>query len=211
MSEGRNSTTRRGRRPGESGTRSAILTAARRLFAEQGYDSASIRDIASAAGVDPALIHHYFGNKDSLFTAAMRLPNLPELLGGALAANPSAAAEGRLGEVLVRTVIRIWEDKSLQRTATGLLRSALTHDRASGMLRDFVRRAILGRVADRIDAPDRELRVSLVASQVIGLLMTRYILRVEPIASLNDEQLVQAVAPTLQRYISGDLCSPPTK
>ncbi len=201
--------TRRGRRPGESGTRSAILTAARKLFAEQGYDSASIRDIASAAGVDPALVHHYYGSKDSLFAAAMRLPNLPELVGGALAANPSAASDGRLGELLVRTIIRIWEDKTLQRTAIGLLRSALTHERAGAMLRDFVRGAILARVADRIDAPDRELRVSLVASQVVGLLMTRYILRMEPIASLDGEELVRAAGPTLQRYISGDLAGPP--
>ncbi len=205
MTEGGSGRPRRGRRPGESKTRSAILVAARRLFADQGYDGASIRDIAAQAGVDPALVHHFYGNKEALFTAAMHLPNLPEQLGAALASDPAARAEGRLGELLVRTVVALWEDKALQRTAIGLLRSALTHERAAAMLRDFVRSAILARVADAVEAPDRDLRIALVASQVVGLLMTRYVLHVEPLASATGEEIAHAVGPTLQRYLSGQI------
>ncbi len=205
MTKGGSGRPRRGRRPGESKTRSAILVAARRLFADQGYDGASIRDIAAQAGVDPALVHHFYGNKEALFTAAMHLPNLPEQLGAALASDPAARAEGRLGELLVRTVVALWEDKALQRTAIGLLRSALTHERAAAMLRDFVRSAILARVADAVEAPDRDLRIALVASQVVGLLMTRYVLHVEPLASATGEEIAHAVGPTLQRYLSGQI------
>ncbi|MDA8344302.1 MAG: TetR family transcriptional regulator [Thermaerobacter sp.] len=203
--DGGNRRSRRGRRPGESGTRNAILAASRKRFAEQGYDNASIRDIAVAAGVDPALVHHYYGSKESLFIAAMRLPNIPGLVGKALESDPEALAEGRLGELLARTVVMIWEDKTLQRTAIGLLRSALTHERAAAMLRDFVRSTIFGQIASTLRSPDAEYRVSLAASQVIGLLMARYVLRVEPLASASGQEVVRAIGPALQRYLAGDI------
>lgn len=192
----------RGRRPGTSGARAAILAAARQRFAELGYDGANIREIAAEASVDPALVHHYFGTKESLFAAAMRLPNLPEhIFTGVLQGETDAS---RLGERLVRTVLTVWEDPDLPRMATGLLRSALTNERAAAMLREFVMHAILGRLRDALSVPDAEYRVSLVATQVVGFLMARYVLKLDPIAKADPEMVVRAIGPTLQRYLTGD-------
>lgn len=205
MTEGQGAGRRRGRRPGGTTTRSAILASARALFAEQGYDRTGIREIAAKADVDPALVHHFFGSKEELFSAAMRLPNIPDLVAQVLARDPEALVQGRLGELLARLVLTVWEDKAVQRPALGLLRSALTHPRAAAMLRDFAREAILARIATLLPAPNRELRVSLAASQVVGLLMARHVLHLEPLASASADEVVRAIGPTLQRYLAGDV------
>jgi AcrR family transcriptional regulator len=189
---------RTGRRPGESGTRDAILNAARESFAAQGYDGATIRGIGRAAGVDPALVHHYFGSKDALFAAAMQLPVdasavLPDLLAPGL--------DG-MGERLVRFFLSLWESGRTRAAMLAVFRSALVQDRAATALREFIGREVLGRVGSQVPGPDAQLRASLVGSQLVGLAIARYVLRVEPLASAEPETVVAAVAPTLQRYLA---------
>jgi AcrR family transcriptional regulator len=193
---------RTGRRPGNQDTREAILAAAREAFAERGYDKASIRHIATSAGVDPALVHHYFGAKDQLFLATLESPIdpgklLPEVLAGGV--------DG-LGERLVRMFLKIW-DSPAGGAAASLVRSAVSHDWSARMLREFLTTQILRRVVDRLDLDPAEapMRASLVASQMIGLGMARYIIKFEPIASAPPEVVVASIAPTIQRYLSGPL------
>ncbi|HSJ49801.1 MAG TPA: TetR family transcriptional regulator [Actinomycetota bacterium] len=195
---------RTGRRVGESRTREAILDAARARFADRGYDGATIRGIASDAGVDPALVHHYFGTKERLFAAVMQLPVAPGEIAAELLLGPDL---DDIGDRLVRTLFRFWESREFQEAVVGLIRSAVSNEQAARMLREFVHDAIITRIAERLGTPDAELRASLVASQVIGLAIARYIVRVEPIASASVDDLVPAIAPTLQRYLTGDIGS----
>jgi AcrR family transcriptional regulator len=193
---------RTGRRPGNQDTRTAILAAARKAFAERGYDKASIRQIATSAGVDPALVHHYFGSKEQLFLEMMELPVnpndfLPQVLGGGVDA---------VGERLVRTFLTVW-DSPVGTTAAALMRSAVSHDWSARMLREFITAQILRRVVNTLDLDPKEgpLRASLIASQMLGLAMARYIVKVEPLASTPREELVAAIAPTIQGYLTRPL------
>ena len=193
---------RTGRRPGNPDTREAILTAARKAFAERGFDGASIRAIATSAGVDPALVHHYFGTKDRLFVAAMNFPVDPhELLTDVV-----AGGREQVGERLVRTFLRVW-DSPVGAAGVALLRSAMTNDWTVRLLREFLVTQILRRVMTPLDLDPAEapLRTSLVASQIAGLAVMRYIIKLEPLASAPPETVVAAVAPTIQRYLTGDL------
>jgi len=192
---------RAGRRSGDTGTREAILAAARAAFAERGYDGATMRGIAAAAGVDAALLHHYHGTKEQLFAAAMELPVDP----GTLIPQVLAAGPDGVGERLVRTFLGVWDAPGHASPFVALIRSAVSNERAAWMVRQFVSRVIVRRVVAGLDVDSRELRASLVASQMIGLAMTRDVLRLEPIASAPAEQVVAAVGPTVQRYLTGDL------
>jgi AcrR family transcriptional regulator len=199
---------RTGRRAGDSGTREAILTAARGLFAEQGYDRATIRGIAAAAGVDPALVHHYHGTKERLFTAAMELPVVPsEAITAALAPGTRRPGESA-GTHMVRSALAVWETAGVRSAFQGLLRSALTSDRAAGMLREFLTEAILRPVASAASGTDPEatpFRASLIASHMLGLALTRYVLQFDSIAGASPDQLAAAIGPTIDRYLTGDL------
>jgi AcrR family transcriptional regulator len=195
---------RTGRRPGVSGTREAILDAARRAFAEQGYQRATIRDVARLAGVDPALVHHYFGTKQELFVAAVRLPVNPvEQLTAVLAAEPDL-----VGRRLVETFLSIWDHAAGQSPLLALIRSAVSDQDAAAMLREFITEEVLGPIADRLGSPDARLRATLVGSQLIGLAVARYIIRVEPLASASSAQVAAIVGPTVQRYLTGDVTVP---
>ncbi len=179
-----------------------MLAAARTAFAERGFDRATIRGIATAAGVDPALVHHYFGNKDKLFLAAIEAPvNPADLL-------PEVLAGGRenLGENVVRMLLRVW-DGPMRPAALALVRSAVAHEWTAKLLREFLVSQILRRVVGTLGLPtaEREARGSLAASQLIGLVMTRYVLKVEPLASASPESLVAAIGPNVQRYLTGDV------
>ena len=196
---------RRGRRPGLSRTREAILRAARRRFTERGYDQASLREISADAGVDPALVHHYFRSKEGLFLAAMRLPDLQAALAEALAPDDVPVEPGRIGERILRMLSVLWTDPELPRTLAGLVRTAATNEQGAAMLREFLGHAVLGRLAGALTGDDADLRVALVGSQIFGLLVARVVLRLEPLASTPVDDLVQAVGPTLQRYLTGDL------
>jgi len=190
---------RTGRRPGRQDTKDAILAAARDAFAEKGFDGASIRYIATGAGVDPALVHHYFGTKDQLFLAAMQIPMDP----GKIIPQLAAAGMNGLGERLVRTFIGIW-DSPAGAAGVALLRSAVRNEFAARMLREFITTQIMRRVLTHLDLDPAEIptRASLVASQIIGLAMMRYVIKLEPLASAAPDAVAAAIGPTLQRYIS---------
>jgi AcrR family transcriptional regulator len=192
---------RTGRRPGVSGTREAILDAARRAFAEQGYQHATVRGVADLAGVDPALVHHYFGTKQGLFVAAVQLPANPvEQLMAVLAEDPSQA-----GERMVELFLSIWDHAADRSPLLALVRSAVGDEHAAAMLREFITEEVLGQISHRLGSPDARLRATLVGSQLIGMAMARYIIRVEPLASAPAAQVVEAIGPTLQRYLTGDI------
>lgn len=191
---------RTGRRRGDSGSRGAILDAARTSFADRGYDGASIRAIAADAAVDPALVHHYFGSKDHLFAAAMAVPVEPH----ALVARLLDGGTDDLGERLVRTALGVYGNPVTGRPLLALVRSAITNERAARMLRQFLTREVLGPVARAVGTDQPELRASLCGSQIIGLVLARYVVRVEPLASATDDQVVAWVGPTLQRYLTGE-------
>ena len=209
---------RSGRRAGDSGTREAILGAARRRFGEHGYDGATIRAIAADAAVDPALVHHFYGTKERLFAAAMRLPVVPgEVIASTMEAERARLGgdfAGRIGELLVRRVLAVWGVADMRASFLGMLRSAATNEQAVTMLREFVTSTIvtalsdaIGTVAAGADPAEKRYRASLVASQVVGLAFTRYVLQLEPVASASVEDLAAAIGPTLQRYLTGDLTS----
>jgi AcrR family transcriptional regulator len=193
---------RPGRRPGNPDTREAVLAAARAAFAERGYDGATIRGIATAAGVDPALVHHYFGNKDKLFLAAVEAPADPDELLPAVLASP----RDELGAALVRMVLRLW-DGPARPAGLALLRSAVSNEWTAKLLREFLVSKVLRKVVSTLgfDPDVRAARASLVASQIMGLVMARYVLRLEPLASASPESLVAAMGPTVQRYLTGDV------
>jgi AcrR family transcriptional regulator len=192
---------RSGRRAGESGTREEILEAARRQFAKHGYDAATIRGIAADAGVDPALVHHFYGTKEKLFVSAMHFPVVPsEVLPKVLAAAPD-----RVGHAAVRTILELWESPETKAQAVALLRSAVTNERAAAMLRQFVTSAILGSIAMVAQREDAEFRASLVASQIVGLGIARYVIGLEPLVAATTDELVAAIGPTLQRYLTGEI------
>jgi AcrR family transcriptional regulator len=199
---------RTGRRPGNQDTREAILDAARHAFAERGYDGASIRAIATSAGVDPALVLHYFGSKDKLFLETVGAPLDPSTI------LPQVFAGGvdGIGERIVRTFLSVW-DSPRGKAAVALFRSAVAHDWSARMLREFMVTQILRRAMRNLDLDpaDAPLRASLVASQISGLVMIRYILRIEPLASAPPEVVVAAIAPTIQRYLTGQVSLPETE
>lgn len=191
---------RRGRRPGGVDTRAQLLAAARAEFAERGYEGATVRRIAERAGVDPAMVNHWFGSKDALFTAALDLPiDVPALIARAVPGDPE-----RLGERIVNGFLTAWDLTGGAPLAT-LVRSVASHEAAARMMREFVARIVLARVVRPV-APDQpELRAALAGSQIIGLGMVRYVLQLEPLASADRATVVAAVAPTLQRYLTGPL------
>ncbi|MFJ5892318.1 TetR family transcriptional regulator [Streptomyces californicus] len=179
--------------------RTRILEAARTEFAERGYDKTSVRGIAKAAGVDAALVHHYFGTKDGVFAAAVELTFEPALVLPAVLDGPP---EG-LGERLAAFFLSVWEDPGTRTPLLAILRSAVTHEAAANVLRDFVLRRLLERIAAELDVPDPTFRAELAASHMLGIVMLRYVVRAEPLASADPAEIVAMVAPTLQRYVAG--------
>jgi AcrR family transcriptional regulator len=195
------SRTRRGPRPGGTDTREAVLDAARARFGAHGYDGTKLRDVAADAGVDVALVSYFFGSKDGLFAAAMAFPVNPAELVEELMRD---GVDG-LGERLVRRFLELWDEAGGRSPLIALLRSASSNEQAAELVRGFVERELLGRIAVAIDAPQPELRAALAGSQMVGLVMARYIVGIEPLAHCDPEVLVAAVGPTLQRYLTGDV------
>jgi AcrR family transcriptional regulator len=190
-----------GRRPGESGTREAIAQAAQRLFSELGYDRTTIRAIAAAADVDPALVNHFFGSKQDLFRAVTTLPvELAEVL-PRIAEGPRSQAGLRLADY----VMGVLEDPETRRAITGLVRAAASDPEAARVVREIVTARVLTPIAEHLAADRPTLRASLINSQMVGLIMARYVLALEPLASLPRDEVVQAIAPNLQRYLTGRL------
>ncbi|HZL63885.1 MAG TPA: TetR family transcriptional regulator [Thermoleophilia bacterium] len=201
---------RRGARPahrdGERSTRDQILGAARDCFGERGHDRATIRGIAARASVDPALVLHYFGSKEQLFAAALEIPLDP----GAIIRRVMAHDRGEMGASLVRAFLEAWEPEETRSPLLAMVRSAMTNETAMDLVREFLGRRIFTPLTATLGAADADLRATLIGSQLIGLAMVRYIARIEPMASAPAERIVAAAAPTVQRYLTGDLVAEST-
>jgi AcrR family transcriptional regulator len=187
-----------GRRSGSPDTRAEILAAAKEVFAAAGYDRATIRAIAARAAVDPALIHHYFGTKDKLFSESISLPFSPaDAVSQVLDDHPDNA-----GGELVRVFFTIWEQEDARASLLGMLRTAIGgDDRAVVAFRQFILEAVKQRIAPRIGEADAEMRVLAMASQLVGIAIVRYVVKVEPLASASVEEIVALVGPRLQSYL----------
>lgn len=190
-----------GRRRGESGTREAILAAAKHAFGTAGYAATSLRGVARAAGVDPALVTHFFGSKDGLFEAALELPFDPAVL---VAAMLEPGVEG-LGERVVATFVGVWDASPGQGPLLAMLRSAVSSPDAAARMRELLLRVVLLPVAVGAGGSDPDRRAALLASQVVGLAVTRYVLRMEPVASASAAELAPLYGPVLQRFLTDPL------
>ena len=191
----------RGRRPGGPDTRGQILAAARRSFADKGFGGTTIRAVAGDAGVDPALVHHYFGSKDDLFLAALDIPVDPRRLVPRVFDDGVAGA----GERLLRLFLSVWDDPHTRLPLIALVRTSLVQEAPETLLQQGILRMILGPMRAVLPADEAERRVQLVISQMAGLVLTRYLLALEPLASMPPEDVVAWVAPTIQRYLDGPL------
>jgi AcrR family transcriptional regulator len=192
---------RPGRPAGTSDTRERILASARELFARNGIDKTSIRSIGAAAGVDPALVHHYFGTKQQLFAAAIHIPIDPMKVIGPMRETPVE----ELGLKLPSLLLPLW-DSEMGSGLIATLRSLLAgHD--VSLVRSFLQEVVSVEVGSRVDDPpgSGRIRVQFVASQLVGVVMARYILELDPFKSLPVEQIAETIAPNLQRYLTGDL------
>lgn len=194
-----------GRRPGQSGTREAILAAARRQFAELGYDRTSLRQVALEAGVDPGLVRHFHGTKQELFVAVVELPIDPATALPALLTGDRDA----MGERLATFLLEVIESDPVGSPIISLARAAASEPAAARMVRDLVTTRILAPLTQAIGADDAALRASLLGSQVVGLTFARYVVGIEPLASMPREQVAAAIAPTMQHYLTGPIRTTP--
>ena len=189
---------RTGRRPGESGTREAILDVARQQFASLGFAATTIRGVAAGAGVDPALVVHFFGTKSDLFTAALELPgDLPGVLLSALREQPEDGVGGRL----VEAYLTLWEEPASAVPLTAMFRSATTNEQAAQMLREFL--------ASRLTEADADVpwslgALELAATQLLGVAVGRYVVRIEPLASMPRAALLERVGPAIDALLAAD-------
>jgi AcrR family transcriptional regulator len=193
---------RTGRRPGSADTRGRILDAARHAFGERGFEGTSVRQVAGDAGVDPALVHHYFGSKQRLFVAAMAFPVDPA------AVIPAVVAGGppeRVGERFAAFVIGLWDRPEVRPLVTGVVRSAATDPIAAEMARRLLTEGPLLALAAAIDRPDAALRATLAGAQLMGVIMARYVVRIEPLASMPSDALAALIGPAIQGYLAGEL------
>ncbi|GAA1432900.1 TetR family transcriptional regulator [Microlunatus lacustris] len=191
-----------GRRPGPSRTREAVLEAARAEFAARGFDAVTLRRVAARAGVDPAMVTHHFGSKSGLFRAALDVSLDPATELAAVLPGPLDELAGRLlGRLLV-----LWDSPAGAATIAAV-RTALQDEDGTALLRDLLLTQVLRPLAAALPGPEaeRRWRVELVASQVAGLLLIRYVLRLEPLASAGHPAVVAALGPTLQRYLTSPL------
>ncbi|WP_405934529.1 TetR/AcrR family transcriptional regulator [Streptomyces longwoodensis] len=189
----------RPRRTEPADTRDRILDTARAEFSRYGYDGTSVRGIAKAAGVDSALVHHYFGTKEGVFEAAVAVAFAPALHA------PDAVAEGPredVGERLTRFIFGVWENPTTRTPLLAILRSAVNNDTAAAVFRRLVVSQLLRRVAAQLEVPDAELRAELAAAQLVGCAMLRYVIKVEPLASADVEQVIRRVAPVVQGHLT---------
>ncbi|ONI68444.1 TetR family transcriptional regulator [Kribbella sp. ALI-6-A] len=189
----------RGRRPGGPDTRGEILRAARESFAGNGFAGTSLRGVARAAGVDAALVHHYFGGKDELFVEAMALPIDPRQVAATIVGGPPE----ELGRRIVTVFLGVWESAEGQQRMKALLRSMVSSDQVAHLMRDGMTRMIIGPVSETLGVPDARLRVGLVASQLVGIALVRYLLELDPVTTTPTAELIDRIAPALQQYLTG--------
>lgn len=201
--------TRRGRRRSSpdtgSDTRADIVAAARQEFVDNGYDAASLRAVARAAGVDAALVHHYFRDKADLFAATLDIPIRPDRIVSEILLGPRDA----VGASIVRAIITRFDDRATRDTVIALVRTALGHEFAARLLRQFLLREVLHRVTTGLNLDDGELRASFAASQLVGLIVARYGIRIDPLVDATTDEVVARIGPVVQWYLLGDLADPP--
>ncbi|MGP4109890.1 TetR/AcrR family transcriptional regulator [Streptomyces sp. 4N509B] len=199
---------RRGRPPraaaedGAPGARERILASARAEFAERGYDRASVRAIARGADVDPALVHHYFGTKERVFYAAVAMAAEPATR-GLSAAQAEAHDTEDFGERFTRLFLSVWENPETRSPLLAIVRSAVTNETAARIFREFVTNQLMPRVANGLPGADARLRAELAASQLIGCMILRYVVKAEPVASTDVEELTRRLAPVIQHHLTG--------
>lgn len=196
---------RRGRREGTTESREHILATARRLFAEHGFDGTSLRQIAREASVDPAMVHHFFNGKDELFALSVALPADPaQVLEGVDQYDPRHRAEA-----IVRAVLRLWESPA-QHSLVAFIRGTIGSKAKTLLLREVVTRTIISRIMAGVPGAPAEvaLRGNLVATQMVGIMLVRYVVKLEPLASASPEEVVRLVAPNVQHYLTGPLEMP---
>ena len=181
-------------------TKLRIQQAAAKLFASRSFETVSTRAIAKEAGVDAALIHHYFGSKEGLFQAVLNAAIRPEQL-EALVVSESSEDWGRQ---LVRAADKVWTSPAAPALKAVVRRVLVGHE---GMLREFVTRSLLNRFLSHIKGPEpvRRIRASLIGSQMSGLVIARHIVGIEPLASLSTDEVADLIGPVLQHYITGSL------
>ena len=189
---------RRGRRPAGEDTRGLITEAARTEFADKGYEGTSMRSVARAAGVDPALVHHYFDGKADLFAQSVVHTRVnPAVMVDRVLQGPLET----LGERLVRAFLAVWDDADNQERLVALVRAVHTNDEVAALMREFVAREIVGRVTQRTEVADAPQRGALAASQLIGLATTRYVVRMPAMVDASHDDLAAWLGPVLQRYL----------
>lgn len=190
---------RTGRRPGSDDTRGAILAVARSSFANHGFHATTIRAVAGDAGVDPALVHHYFGNKEELFAAAIDIPLRPKEVAEEI------LSEGidNAGERVARLFLSVWDNPASREPLQAMLRGAFTNEQGAATLREFFESVLLERVVPAVELPDAHLRVSLAAAQLVGLAVLRYVVGFEALRHASVDDLVDLIAPRIQSYLTG--------
>ncbi|MEV1082044.1 TetR family transcriptional regulator [Streptomyces sp. NPDC050211] len=189
----------RPRRTESADTRDRILNAAREEFSERGYEKTSVRAIAKAAGVDSALVHHYYGTKEQVFEAAVEVAFAPALK------VRDVVLEGPLddvGERMTRVIFGLWENPVTRAPLLAIVRSAVNTEAAAAVFRRLVSAQLMRRIAGELDAPDAELRAELAAAQLVGVAMMRYVIKIEPVASVDVEQIITRVAPVVQGHLT---------
>jgi len=190
--------TRRGRRPASEDTRSLIAEAARAEFAEKGYDATTMRAVARIAGVDAALVHHYFEGKADLFAQAVVLTRVdPRVIIAGVLDGPRET----LGERIVRAFLTVWDDPGNSERLVAMLRAAQTNDDVAEVLRRVLVEDIVGQVTRRTGVSDARLRGGMAASQMVGMATARYLLRLPPVVTASHDDLARWIGPTLQRYL----------
>lgn len=189
----------RGRRSGGGDTRAEILDVARGLFAAKGYDGTSVRGVAREAGVDPALVHHYFDGKPGLFSEVVGVPAGIEEQITAAVTGPHEGA----GERVVRTFLRVWDGPEGRARFRALVGAVASHEEAAHLLRDFVSRSILTSLAHIFGDEDvlPDLAVAAVGAQLVGMALLRYLLEVPPMADADPEEIVAVLAPPIQALL----------
>jgi AcrR family transcriptional regulator len=204
MSSGERAAGRRGRWRSGMATRRRILDAAKARFASDGYEHATVRAIAADAQVDPGMVHDVFGRKDQLFAAAMGGPDSPR------APVTELLADGidDLGVRLVRRFLEVWDATEHVEPLLALARSAHTEERSATMLREFIQHEFAGPIVRHLDAPDAALRAGLVTTQLLGLTIARYAVRIDPIASADHDTLTAWLGPVVQDLLTGPARKP---
>ena len=190
----------RGRPPGESGTREAIIEEARRQFSDLGYRRTTLRSVARAAGVDPRLLLHYFGSKRNLFLESVELPIEPERIIDTVFAHGME----NVGRSAAELILSVLEEPRSRRALTALLRAAVSEPEAAELIRELLAERILLPIANRVGGDQPERRAALAGSQIVGLATARHLIGLEPLARASRAELARALAPVIDHYLRGD-------